>query len=107
MAAGRIVESASKSAAAEPLGEAVAEASFDIYGTGLSVVSEVPSLVDSLAKDFAYFVAPSQRGAIRIVAHADDTPWRIITDRIASMITPNAISYDDHEVRYNDYHSSA
>lgn len=104
MAAGHIVESASENAAAEPLGEGLAEATFDIYGTGLTVVSEVSSLVDSLSRDFAYFVAPSQRGAIRIVAHADDPPWSIIPDRIASMITPNAISYDDHEVRYNDYH---
>jgi len=104
MAVAHIVGSSSKSVAAEPIGEGLAEASFDIYGTGLSVVSEVSGLVDSLGRDFAYFVAPTQRGAIRIVAHADDPPWEIIPDRIASMITPNAISYDDHEVRYNDYH---
>jgi hypothetical protein len=104
MAGAHIVESVSASASAEPLGEGLVEASFDFYGIGLTVVSEVSSLVDSLAKDFAYFVAPSQRGAIRIVAHADDPPWSIIPDKIASMITPNAISYDDQEVRYNDYH---
>src|ERR1700730_897425 len=104
MAGAHIVESVTGSASAEPLGEGLAEASFDLYGIGLTVVSEVSSLVDSLSRDFAYFVAPSQRGAIRILAHVDDPPWGMIPDRIASMITPNAISYDDHEVRYNDYH---
>src|SRR6202795_2098066 len=104
MAGAHIVESGSASASAEPLAEGLAEASFDIYGAGLTVVSEASSLVDSLTKDFAYFVAPSQRGAIKIVAHVDDPPWSIIPDRIASLITPNAISYDDREVRYNDYH---
>src|SRR5690242_17031533 len=114
MAGAQIVESVNASASGEPLGEGLAEASFDIYGIGLTVVSEVSSLVDSLARDFAYFVAPNQRGAIRrggirqgpikIVAHVDDPPWGMIPDRIASMITPNAISYDDREIRYNDYH---
>lgn len=107
MAAGHIVESAGESAAAEPLGQSPAEASFDFYGTGLTLVSEVPSLIDSLTRDFAYFVGANQRSAIRIVAHADDPPWSSIPDRIASMITPGAISYDDHEVRYNDYHRQA
>ncbi len=59
MGAAHIVKSAIESVAAEQL----AEASFDFYGTGLTVVSEVSSLVDSLAKDFAYFAGPSQRGA--------------------------------------------
>ena len=103
MGAAHIVKSAIESVAAEQL----AEASFDFYGTGLTVVSEVSSLVDSLARDFAYFAGPSQRGAIRIVAHVEDPPWSTIPERIASMITPNAISYDDHEVRYNDYHRQA
>jgi hypothetical protein len=106
MAAAPIVESASESAAAEPL-RSLTEASFDLYGTGLTLVSEVSSLIDSLTRDFAYFVAPAQPGAIRIIAHADDPPWSRIPDRIASMITPNALSYDDHEVRYNDYHRQA
>jgi len=42
MAVAHIVGSSSKSAAAEQLGEGLAAASFDIYGTGLTVVSEVP-----------------------------------------------------------------
>jgi len=84
MAGAHIVESVSASGSAEPLGEGLAEASFDLYGIGLTVVSEVSSLVDSLARDFGYFVAPNQRGgirrgavrrgAIRIVAHVDDPP---------------------------------
>src|ERR1700688_2946883 len=104
MAGAHSVESVSASASAEPLGEGLVEASFDLYGIGLTVASEVSSLIDSLSRDFAYFAAPSQRGAIKIVAHVDDPPWSIIPDKIASMITPNAISYDDQEVRYNDYH---
>ena len=36
------------------------EASFNLYGTGLTLVSEVASLVESFIRDFAYFVAPAQ-----------------------------------------------
>lgn len=74
MAAANIVESASESVVAEQLRSPI-EASFNLYGTGLTLVSEVASLVESLIRDFAYFVAPAQPGAIRIVAHANDPPW--------------------------------
>jgi len=106
MTAAGIAESASESTSAEPL-RSLTQASFDIYGTGLTLMSGVPRLIDSLTRDFAYFLAPAQSGAIKIVAHDDDPPWNRIPDRIASGITPNALSYDDHEVRYNDYHGQA
>jgi len=80
---------------------------FDFYGAGLILVSSAPDLLDSLSRDFDYFAAQAPKGAIKVVAHADEPPWNEVPNRIASMTTPNAICYDDAETRYTDYYRLA
>ncbi len=82
-------------------------ASFNFYGVGLAVSSSAPKVLEYLARDFEYFAASTAGPGIELRAHAGVPPWERIPERIAAMVTPNAISYDDGPVRYNDYHRQA
>lgn len=82
-------------------------ARFDFYGVGLSVESGSAELVTSLTRDFEYFSAAAPPSPIVIQAHLAEPPWDRVPSRIASMLTPNAVTYDVGRVRYNDYHGRA
>jgi hypothetical protein len=82
-------------------------AGFDFYGVGLSVSGSAPAVLAGLERDFAYFLAPPPHPPIEISVHDGDPPWERIPDSIASMVTPNATSYDQGQRRYNDYHREA
>ncbi len=82
-------------------------AGFDFYGVGLIVSGSASAVIAGFERDFAYFLATPSRSAIEISAYDSDPPWDRIPDRIASMVTPNAISYDQGPLRYNDYQREA
>ena len=107
-----------------------AAAGYDFYGVGLTIVTASPELAASLARDFEYFaVAPAAPTAVAtsraatsalasrgpacggapivIHAHHDEPPWQRIPSRPASMLTPNAVTYDQGRVRTNDYNGRA
>jgi len=80
---------------------------FDFYGVGLSVVTDSPALMESLRRDFEYFVASAPPDPIVIRAHLGAPPWERVPACTASTFTPGAITYDAGGIRYNDYHRRA
>ncbi len=92
-----------------------AAASYDFYGVGLMIMTSSAALATSLARDFEYFAAAATpvvaAGAaaapIVIHAHFEEPPWQRIPARLASMLTPNAVTYDEGRVRTNDYNGRA
>ena len=88
-------------------GDATATVSFALYGVGLVVTSNSAALLTSMTRDFEYFVAPAPAAPIVLRAHLAAPPWERIPERPASMLTPNAVMYDDGQVRWADYHRRA
>jgi hypothetical protein len=82
-------------------------ASFVFYGAGLTIEAAAPSLLQFLRKDFEYFARPELSTGVRLRAHLAPPPWARVPERVASLVTPGAVSYDDGPVRYNDYHGQA
>ncbi len=80
---------------------------FDFYGVGLIVTSGSTALVDGVARDFEYFAGAPPASRIVVRGHASPPPWERIPARLASMVTPNAVTYDDGGLRYNDYQRRA
>jgi len=94
--------------ATEPVAQAPSNtASFNFYGVGLEVTSSAPIVLEYLARDFEFFAWPAAGAGVELRVHAGAPPWERIPDRIAAMVTPKALSYDDGPVRYNDYHRQA
>jgi len=95
--------------AAETTGLARSEdtVGFDFYGVGLSVRSRATLLLDYLSRDFGYFAHARAAPTIKLAVHLDSPPWQRLPERSASLSTPNAVSFDDGPVRYNDYHGQA
>ena len=94
--------------ATEPIARRLSDtASFNFYGVGLAVSSSAPTVLDYLTRDFEYFASPAMPPGIELRVRAGVPPWERIPDRIATMVTPNALSYDDRSIRYNDYHRQA
>jgi len=77
---------------------------FDFYGTGLSLSSASPEILDGIRRDFEYFIAPTASSPIvKISATTGAPPFDRIPRKFASMMTPKAVTYDDGSTRYNDY----
>lgn len=94
-----------ESAAARASAEDVVE--FCFYDVGLSVASSSHDLLDTLARDFHYFVGPAPTRKVRVEATLAPPPWERIPIQFASRITPNAAIYDRGNVRFNDYRGEA
>ena len=81
---------------------------FCFYDVGLSLISSSPDLLDKLARDFHYFLAPAGAAAkLSLEANLAPPPWERIPAEFASQITPNAVIYDRGSVRFNDYQHEA
>jgi hypothetical protein len=80
---------------------------FDFHGVGLSIQADAPELREHVVRDFEYFASAAPPEPIVLRVHAASGPFERVPERRASMVTPNAVIYDEGNVRYADYQGRA
>jgi len=81
----------------------------NFYGFEVSVISENFQILELIEKNFSYFKSSIKgKKTLQIdVKVVDDSSIYLPKDLIASNQTINSITYNDRNIRYNDYHGAA
>lgn len=76
----------------------------EAYGVRLEFTSNSPALLDSIRRDFSYFVTEGGGQAdITVRSELAVPPWDLAPDVPCVMIQPHCVVYDDGGVRWVDY----